>query len=430
MDNMKGVPYNQKLPWFERHSEVANHIVTRPFQGGMPYQGWFKFKEAFSPKLISDCASTLPRRPRSCFDPFGGSGTTAITAQFLGIKPSTIEVNPFLADLIESKLITYNIVNLRKDYIKVQRSMSEKSVDCLDVESGVPATFIEPGRGQRWIYSKKTAARIAAYAKSIGSVSNRNNQILLKIVLGSILVQVSNVVINGKGRRYRRHWQKRQSSPQDVDVAFSQAFHRIYEDICLHQKDKISDYTVLRGDCREKVDNIDAFDFAVMSPPYPNSFDYTDIYNIELWMLGYLTSKKANTTLRKNTLRSHVQIHREYEANTLDSVTLKKVYKKLCGVRHLLWNSHIPEMVCAYFHDMISIIGQIKPRLNRRGRVFIAAGNSKYAGVSIDVGAILSELSQIHCGFRQVDLSSIRSMRVSPQQGGQKELKEYLITLS
>ena len=37
---------------------------------------------------------------RRLADPFGGSGTSALTCQFLGIQPVTIEVNPFLADLI------------------------------------------------------------------------------------------------------------------------------------------------------------------------------------------------------------------------------------------------------------------------------------------------------------------------------------------
>jgi len=32
----------------------------------------------------------------------------------------------------------------------------------------------------------------------------------------------------------------------------------------------------------------DPVDAAIFSPPYPNSFDYTDVYNLELWVLGYL----------------------------------------------------------------------------------------------------------------------------------------------
>ena len=50
--------------------------------------------------------STIP--VQRCLDPFGGSGTTALACQFLGTEPITIEVNPFLADLIEAKLTDYD----------------------------------------------------------------------------------------------------------------------------------------------------------------------------------------------------------------------------------------------------------------------------------------------------------------------------------
>jgi hypothetical protein len=63
-----------------------------------------KFKEAFSPKFVVDALASMPHTPRRCVDPFGGSGTTALTCSFLGIDSVSIEVNPFLADLIEAKL--------------------------------------------------------------------------------------------------------------------------------------------------------------------------------------------------------------------------------------------------------------------------------------------------------------------------------------
>ena len=48
--------------------------------------------------------SETPGTVRLIADPFGDSGTTALAAQFFGVKPTTIEVNPFLADLIEAKI--------------------------------------------------------------------------------------------------------------------------------------------------------------------------------------------------------------------------------------------------------------------------------------------------------------------------------------
>jgi hypothetical protein len=68
----------------------------------LPFQTWHHFKEAFTPELVAKAVQGSKRDLLRCVDPFGGSGTTALACQFLGIEPVTIEVNPYLADLIET----------------------------------------------------------------------------------------------------------------------------------------------------------------------------------------------------------------------------------------------------------------------------------------------------------------------------------------
>ena len=70
----------------------------------VPFQRWFRFKEAFSPKFVIDTLASLDGPVEHCLDPFGGSGTTALTCRMLGLSSTSIEVNPFLADLIEAKI--------------------------------------------------------------------------------------------------------------------------------------------------------------------------------------------------------------------------------------------------------------------------------------------------------------------------------------
>ena len=75
----------------------------------LAFQNWRRIKEAFAPELIgravAETTASLGRPVRTCIDPFAGSGTTALACQFLGVIPTAIEVNPFLSDLIEAKLI-------------------------------------------------------------------------------------------------------------------------------------------------------------------------------------------------------------------------------------------------------------------------------------------------------------------------------------
>lgn len=395
----------------------------------LPFQRWFKFKEAFAPQFIIDCAASLGKPARSCLDPFGGSGTSALTAQFLGIRPTTIEVNPFLADLIEAKLSTYDVARLRSDYLEVLRVSKEVRPTAAQMLAAAPATLIEPGVDERWIYSKGVARRILALREAIGQVKSRSNRLLFTVVLGSILVGLSNVIVNGKGRKYRHGWQERQSAPADVETAFRDSFFEVYSDICLYGGRGSREFTLLRGDSRALLDKAETVDFAVCSPPYPNSFDYTDIYNLELWMLGYLGSRPDNLQLRTRTLRSHVQIHREYSTDTLGSKSLTRAYQRLCRVRKELWNPHIPEMICAYFADMKIIMTKTRRKLRKDGKFFLAVGNSKYAGVIVDTEVILKDIALAH-GYKHATSQPIRSMRASAQQGGRRELTEALLTLT
>ena len=131
------------------------HLSTNIGTDRVAFQGWRNFKEAFAPELIGqayeETSRALGRSVTSCIDPFGGSGTTALACQFLGVSPTTIEVNPYLADLIEAKLSAYDIDQLVADFGEVMKSRYYEYVRPFP---GAPATFVEPGVSGRYIFSR------------------------------------------------------------------------------------------------------------------------------------------------------------------------------------------------------------------------------------------------------------------------------------
>jgi hypothetical protein len=184
---------------------------------------------------------------------------------------------------------------------------------------------------------------------------------------------------------------------------------------------------LLRGDARELVKQPTAADVAIFSPPYPNSFDYTDVYNIELWALGYLRESAENTKLRNATLRSHVQIKRDMTTGALTPMIAEAVERLRAAPD--LWNRAIPDMVGAYFADLEGILLELRRILPDRGRIYMVVGDSRYSGVDVPVGAALAAMAPA-LGFVVLEAEPFRSMRASPQQGGRRELAESLLTLS
>ena len=90
----------------------------------LAFQGWRRFKEAFAPELIERAVRESIVPVHHVVDPFGGSGTTALAAQFLGINSTTIEVNPFLADLVEAKISNYDCDAVARAFAAVMAGAS------------------------------------------------------------------------------------------------------------------------------------------------------------------------------------------------------------------------------------------------------------------------------------------------------------------
>jgi hypothetical protein len=400
--------------------------TTNQGTASIGFQRWFHFKEAFSPSFVQDVINKQSRPINSICDPFSGSGTTALTAQFLGITPTIIEVNPFLADLTETKLSSLDAAHL----LHTKRSVINQAKGFRDEKLlemyALPPTFIEPGVRNRWLFNRDVAIKILSYRKAIDQIQDAELRRASKVALGSVLVTISNAVVNGKGRRYRSGWESRPDG--NVDDLFDGAFSKIIEDAPLAARKATTAYKLHRGDARQKILEIeDEIDLALFSPPYPNSFDYTDVYNIELWILGYLTSFKENRTLREQTLRSHVQISRDLSFST-ESATLTNIYKKLSDKRDDLWDQRIPEMVGAYFADLLAIISGIEKKLHKAGRIELVVGDSKYLGIHLPVPLILAEIVPT-LGLKVLSQHTVRSMRSSAQQGGVLSLPESLVTI-
>ncbi len=411
-------------------SRLVPSLGTNNGAPELAFQTWRHFKEAFTPELVARAITENPVPVNRCLDPFGGSGTTAIACQFLGVAPVTIEVNPYLADLMEAKLTSYDTDRLVRDLGRVLRWAAKlRARATLWLPDDAPATIVEPGVNGRWIFDSEVAQRLGALLVAIEDLGDENHQRLFRVLLGGVLLKVSNVVVNGKGRRYRQRWKERRRDSSGVIRLFSEAVRHAIADIHRFAVREHLGFTIIRGDARQCLDEAPLCDIAVFSPPYPNSFDYTDVYNLELWALGYLADRNANRTLRQSTLCSHVQIDRQYPAPPSGSPTLDAVMTGLCDSVERLWNHRLPNMVGGYFADLLAVLSGIRSTLHERGSVWLVVGDSRYADVLIPTARILEELAD-RSGFRTLSVEPFRSMRSSAQQGGKRELAESLLVLT
>ena len=394
--------------------------------GKLPFQRWFRFKEAYSPAFVTESIAACDYPVKHLLDPFGGSGTTALTARMEGIDSTSIEVNPFLADLIRAKVTPISAESFAESCDRLIQRTRVVNGDYGVIENA-PATLVEPGVDGRYIYSSGSYGALRALNRAIGQLEVDEAR-LARVLLGGILIDCSNVIINGKGRRYRRNWQARSFTKTDVFERFEAAVVRAVEDLISFNSHRSSEHNVFTDDARSRLKRVHSADLAIFSPPYPNSFDYTDVYNLELWMLGYFRTRADNRNHRARTLRSHVQIKWPKAQSLEGTPKLRAVKKALDARRNELWNRNIPEMVTGYFADLESVLVSLRRILCAGGHVVAAVGDSQYGGVRIDTAGILTEIGQ-RCGYDVEDASEIRSMRASAQHGGGFDLSETALRL-
>jgi hypothetical protein len=409
--------------WLQDYSDIGPPSSNQG-AANVPFQRWFHFKEAFSPKFVADVLGSLPYRVERCLDPFGGSGTTGLTCRMLGINSTTVEVNPFLADLIRAKLTSLSPANFCAKYERILSTLVVRKADEALV-AGMPATLREPGIGGKFVFSADVYSTTRAILRRAQYLDSDHAR-LLRVLLGSVLVENSNVTINGKGRRYRKSARKIRRSGSDLIHSLDEAVDTAAADLTKFSGMPRGRHLVIHGDSRTALKRVKYADVAIFSPPYPNSFDYTDVYNLELWMLGYLRASAHNTTLRRKTFRSHVQIKWTSAAPIAVSKQLTSVVRALERKRGELWNRNIPEMVQYYFDDLSVIFRHLSRILSKGHHAVVAIGDSQYAGVHIDVAGILTECVAA-LGFRLSQQGEIRSMRNSSQHGGSFDLSEHCL---
>jgi len=366
--------------------EVSNFIDSRH----MARHRWYYYKEGFSPNLVKTAIDTYNLKSNNLImDPFNGSGTVTLAAAENNIPSIGMEVNPFTSFIAITKSLNtkHNILlelfNRTFDEINKGRIYSE-----LERYS----TFTNLSGGDKWLFNIEV---IRAYYGGYHFLENNktNAAQLLKLILLTSIMEVSNARKDGKCLRYKPKWKELNFTKNDFLKSFIRNYVRVEEDI---KETQIKmNPNIYISDSRSKIITCEGdFDLIVTSPPYLNTFDYTDIYRPELFLGKFVLNSESLYKLRLETIRSHIQVKWNLpDLNSIESILLKDVYRSLNSKKELLMDSKIPLMILAYFEDMKLIFKQASLKAKKNAHLWMVISNSAYANEEIPVDLILADIA-------------------------------------
>jgi len=379
----------------------------------LPRHRWYPIKEGFSAKLISDSIAEFQQNGRKSFlaiEPFSGSGTAPVECARLGIDCLAFEVNPFLTFVGQAKLKQTDAVRFSAHSNIIIKGLKIPHQTPLETYS----TFCEGDGKDQWLFNRSVLRSFAGGWKATKDCAPAERS-LFRLALIRTAMDNCNAYPDGKCLRYKRLNSYDCFNSQSVIVQFENYVKMMKEDIeALPFRDRLSRIEQMDARRLSSYWNKQKFDICITSPPYLNSFDYSDVYRPELFLGGYVTDNDQLMKLRLKTIRSHVQASWPPPVRNAYGAVFSKMFEKIKAKKDELWSVHIPEMIQAYFEDMECLLKSLKSKANKGAMVKIAVGTSAYAGVVVPVDLIIADIAE-NVGWLLKEVKVVRRLRSSGQ---------------
>lgn len=376
---------------------------------------WFKFKEAFSAGLVEYLLSRYRVHGGAVLDPFAGSGTALFAAGGLGMKAEGIELLPIGQTIIATKkIIDWELT--KKDVTRLAAWRDKRP--WLRSRTSIPVNELRITR------SAYPAETLKAMEKFLAATEKENVRVkkVLFFALLCILESVSYTRKDGQYLRwdYRsgRHLAEKIFDKGEIlsfDRALSDKLGEIVTDLRFSDSPadlfaatrSKADIKLYEGSCLDILPKLEAqsYDCLITSPPYCNRYDYTRTYALELALLG--VDEEGLLKLRQDMLSCTVE-NRAKDLLGLNlawkpAIAAADKHSLLQGILDylnsqkeldLLNNDGIPRMVRGYFYEMACAILESARVLKRGAPLIMVNDNVRYAGASIPVDIILSEIAE------------------------------------
>jgi len=255
----------------------------------------------------------------------------------------------------------------------------------------------------------------------------------------SILERVSNTKKEGNGIKYRstvrtkqgyvhikdEDWQRNYFGPNKIDF--------INQELKNQYKKMISDISSVNYESNPATSSVftkNNEDFSqlipnkiskvIFSPPYANSFDYFEIFKLELWMGRFIENYAQLRELRKQAIGSLWTA----DSAKCDMQEINQILDLMNA--NELWSPKIRTMILSYFSKMKNILQESYSVLLEGGKCVIVVGNSAYANVIIPTDLIISNIAR-DLGYKKIKILIARYSTTSSQQKKNlAPLKEFL----
>lgn len=370
--------------------------------------GWLRLTPAYSVELVRELLRARSRPDLPVLDPFCGTGTTLVACAEAGIECHTVDINPFLRWLAETKSRAYTPADVRR--------ASQLSEDMARAAARGKARGWVPAlhRIEKW-WDEPT---LDALSRAFAVIAERRGKArdLATLAFCRALVDAGNVSFAHQSMSFR----SRAAAPE-VPALLRAAFDRLRPAAAQpltpgRSQVLLGDSRQLNGIIKEK-----SCGAVVTSPPYVNRMSYIRELRPYMYWLGFLDDGRAAGELDWRAIGGTWGV-----ATSKLSRWRAPTELALRGLGGLVARIEQQSPVLAryverYFCDMDQHVAGLARVLAPGARAHYVVGNSKFFDVMVPAEKLFAELFRRH-GLGNVKTSVLR------RRTSKKELFEYLVS--
>jgi DNA methylase len=370
----------------------------------IPIYNWHAFKHSYSKKLVERLLKEFELKKGAwVMDPFCGGGTTLLSSKQSGMNSQGFDILPFSVFLSNVKIQDYDEKELLNDLLQLRTSVRSHK----EIKAKLPSDIALLNKA----FSRAVQTELLRIKTCINGIASTTNRNFFNLAFLSMLESVSNTAKTGGFLRLV----SKDVPLNSIASMFLDRCAAMFADVLISSNGSLkptrfADASL--GDARElKTERL--FNAVITSPPYPNRHDYTRIYALEM-AFDFISGNDDLKRIRYETLRSHVEARKQYEADDYDEP--KEIARLLKRMEENGTNNRqVPDMLKGYFEDMHLSLKQMKSKLARKGKIALVVSNVRFSGVNIPVDTLLAKIG-LKIGLKSASIWTARKRGNSAQQ--------------
>lgn len=392
-------------------------VLAGPRRRDEPGYRWFPYKEAFSPGLVREVLDHWSGAGRLFLDIFAGSATSLLVAAERGLDAVGIELLPYAQWAADA------VVRAHTADVAMFRSAVDAAAEAArsGASSGPPGLSVPAAS---WAVSDEVSSALLGLREALPARGSGVEADLAHLALVSVVESVSVAVKDGTSLRHRDRERKGRSTrpgrkgqqfkATGVVDAFAAAANVIAEDLA--KMPGGTEARVLLGDARGLPLGDATAGCAVFSPPYPNRYDYSAIYQLELAAGGFVRGPADLRRIRKSLLRSHLEAPPP-DSLLLDDPAVLAVLRAVAAAAQggPSERGRTLRMLVGYFDDMCRVFAELARVLRPGAPAACVVATQTFFGCPVPTDVMLASIAQ-HAGLVVEELWVLRHKRVAVQQ--------------